>query len=105
MQAKWQGIEMLEVYVDWADALSECSLGAINDAIRMSRIEQHPPNQGEFLYYCQQYRPPIDRSRMIGYDKNSGYVGPSISREDGLKMLEEIKKKIADKMTELTKGG
>lgn len=96
MQAKWQGIEMREVYLDWAEALGDCSLGAINDAIRQSRISQHPPNQGEFLEYCRQYKPPVDESRMLGHDRQAGIT---VSREEGLKMLESFKNKLAEKMT------
>lgn len=94
MQAKWQGIEMREVYLDWAEALGDCSLGAINDAIRISRIEQHPPNQGEFLAYCMQYKPPREDLRMLGYD-----AGGLISQEEGRARLDAIKKMLAEKMT------
>jgi hypothetical protein len=94
MQAKWQGIPMQEVYLDWAEALAGCSLGSINDAIRISRIEQHPPNQGEFLAYCQQYKPPRDNLRMLGYD-----AGGLISQEEGRNRLESIKKMLFEKMT------
>ena len=100
MQAKWQGIPMQEIYLDWAGALQDCSLGAINDAIRLSRISQHPPNQGEFLEYCRQYKPPVDESRMLGHDRHSGIT---VSREEGLKMLDAFKNKLAEKMTEQTK--
>lgn len=98
MQAKWQGIEMREVYLDWAQALADCSLGAINDAIRISRIEQHPPNQGEFLHYCSQYKPPADESHRLWYDG-----GGIISQEEGRTRLESIKKMLAEKMTEQPK--
>lgn len=64
MQAKWQGIEMPEVYLDWAEALQDYSLGAIDGAINLSRAEQHPPNQGEFIIHCHRYKPPLIELRL-----------------------------------------
>lgn len=98
MQAKWQGIDIQEVYVDWIEALGDCSLGAINDAIRQSRISQHPPNQGEFLAYCRQFK--IDESKLLGHNRE---LDITIPREEKLRQLGEIKKQITEKMTEQTK--
>jgi hypothetical protein len=55
--AKWHGLNMQDVYADWAEALADCSLAAINHGILISKTHPHPPAQGEFLAYCRQYNP------------------------------------------------
>ena len=57
--AKWQGIDMNAVYEDWADALTEFSLGAINHGIESAKNLQHPPSQGEFKELCRAYKPSM----------------------------------------------
>ena len=57
--AKWQGMDMQEVYQDWADAMQDISLGAINHGIKLSKQQPYPPNQGEFIAYCQTYKPSM----------------------------------------------
>lgn len=57
VSAKWGGMNMQDVYQDWADALRDCSLGAINYGIEQSKKDAHPPSQGEFVKHCQQYQP------------------------------------------------
>ena len=64
MAAKWQGLDMQAVYHDWADALAECSLGAINYAINHAKMQEHPPSQGAFVAYCKQYKPPLIADRL-----------------------------------------
>lgn len=48
---------MVEVYQDWAEALQQQSLGAINFGIETSKAEIHPPSQGEFVAHCKRYNP------------------------------------------------
>lgn len=90
MQAKWQGIDMQDVYQDWAEALQNCSLGSINFAINQSKLENFPPSQGSFLSYCQQYKPPLIENRIEKLHVKDC--------EAGLAKLAEIKKQLAEKM-------
>lgn len=55
----WHGMDMQEVYADWADALQACSLGAIQYGIELAKTEQgrEPPTQGQFLAMCKKYEP------------------------------------------------
>ena len=55
---------MQMVYQDWAGALQEFSLGAINNGIELARAEVHPPNQGEFVKLCRLYKPPTIDNRI-----------------------------------------
>lgn len=48
---------MVDVYLDWADALKDSTLGAINFGIESCKSDPHPPNQGEFVAKCRQYDP------------------------------------------------
>lgn len=89
MQAKWQGIDMELVYIDWAEALQHYSLGAINYAIGEAKNEQHPPSQGMFIEFCKRYKPPLNDLRL---EKKK------IVSEDGLKKIEEMKEMLAAKM-------
>lgn len=59
MNAKWQGIDLHEVYADWAEAADGLSLGAINHGIELSKKNQHPPSQGEFIENCRLYKPAL----------------------------------------------
>jgi len=90
MQAKWQGIKMEEVYLDWAESLKNCSLGSINFAIEQSKLEQFPPSQGSFLAYCKQYKPPMIEKRLEKLHVKDCEVG--------LARLAEIKKQLTEKM-------
>ena len=55
--SKWQGINLQDVYSDWADAMQGLSLGAINFGIEISKGGEHPPSQGEFVKNCKGYKP------------------------------------------------
>tara|TARA_R110000803_G_scaffold76409_3_gene141011 strand:+ start:922 stop:1215 length:294 start_codon:yes stop_codon:yes gene_type:complete len=92
MSAKWQGLDMHEVYGDWAHSLQDLSLGAINHGIELSEHEEHPPNLGKFRKLCQGYKPPVDESNMITKQFNP------ISQNDGLKRFENIRDMLAKKM-------
>ena len=59
MAAKWGGMNMAEVYADWAESLDGCTIGAISHGIELSKKCQHPPNQGEFVAHCQSYKPAM----------------------------------------------
>jgi len=54
--AKWQGIELQDVYKDWAESMQELTLGAINHGIEESKKSENPPNQGEFIAMCKTYK-------------------------------------------------
>lgn len=82
MIAKWQGIDMHNVYQDWAEALQECSLGSINHAINLSKLEEHPPSQGAFLALCKTYKPALIEHRL---DK------PKTSIDEGIKRIAEMR--------------
>lgn len=49
---------MTEVYQDWAESMSNLTLGAINYGIQESKHEKHPPSQGEFIAQCRKFVPP-----------------------------------------------
>lgn len=55
--AKWQGINLQDVYQDWAEAMQSLSLGAIEYGIEQSKKDAHPPNQWEFIKHCAGYNP------------------------------------------------
>jgi hypothetical protein len=59
LTAKWQGINLNEVYLDWAnnEAMGNLTLGAINYGIEISCNGQHAPNRGEFIANCRHYNP------------------------------------------------
>jgi hypothetical protein len=92
MQAKWQGISMQDVYLDWAEALQQFSLGAINHGIKLARVEAHPPSQGEFINFCKQYLPPLIENRLEKLHVKDTAVG--------LAKINEFKEMLARKMTE-----
>jgi len=46
-----------EVYADWADAMQGLTLGSINFGIECSKLNEHPPSQGEFIKNCKGYQP------------------------------------------------
>ena len=54
--SKWSGMDMRDVYQDWAGSMQNLSLGAIQYGIEQSKKETHPPNQGEFIKHCSGYR-------------------------------------------------
>lgn len=89
MQAKWQGIDMQSVYMDWAESLQECSLGSINHAINLAKLEEHPPSQGAFLAMCKTYKPELVELRI---DK------PKTSSEEGLKRIAEMREILTSKL-------
>ncbi len=49
---------MTEVYQDWAESMSNLTLGAINHGINEAKHEKHPPSQGEFIAHCRKFVPP-----------------------------------------------
>ena len=55
----WQGMDMRDVYADWAEALQGCSLGAIQFGIELAKLEpgNNPPTQGQFVAFCRKYEP------------------------------------------------
>lgn len=55
----WQGMDMQEVYADWADALQGNSLGSIQHGIDVAKneIAEKPPTQGQFIAFCKKYQP------------------------------------------------
>lgn len=55
--AKWQGINLQDVYQDWADEMQNLTLAAINHGIDVSKKNEHPPSQGEFIANCKTFRP------------------------------------------------
>lgn len=62
----WQGMDMQDVYADWADALQACSLGSIQYGIMLAKSEQSrdPPTQGQFLAMCKKYVPEINHNQL-----------------------------------------
>lgn len=55
---------MTSVYQDWADAVDDFTLGAINFGIEASKADPHPPNQGEFIAHCKRYNPNASVLRL-----------------------------------------
>ena len=94
MQAKWQGIEMLAIYQDWADELASYSLGSINHAIRLCRSQEHPPSLSKFMENCKKYIPEINQSILISDNGNI-----TIGKEEALEMLKKIREDLAANMT------
>lgn len=62
----WAGLDMQEVYADWADALQACSIGAIQYGIYLAKSEQsrEPPTQGQFVAMCKKYVPEINHNQL-----------------------------------------
>ena len=102
MQAKWQGIPMVEVYEEWANVLYGCSFEAIKYAIGLSQNEEHPPSLGQFLAFCQKYRPPKEYPQMIANEYSSDKF--TVSKEEGLERINKIKEMIANKFSGNTKA-
>ena len=50
---------MQAVYADWAKALGELSLGAIDHGVNAAGDCPHPPSRGEFKALCQAYKPAM----------------------------------------------
>jgi hypothetical protein len=97
MLSKWQGINIQEVYADWAESLGHLSIGAINYGIGESKGNQHPPSQGEFILNCRGYCPPYVPPRednMLTQKRNIEHLTP----EQKLSKLAELKTMIARKM-------
>ena len=90
VQAKWQGIDMHDIYQDWAEALQDRSLGSIQHAIEVSKTYPHPPNQGEFLAHCGTYRPPLVELRL-------GHTISEADMESGRRKIREIAEMLAAK--------
>jgi len=57
LSAKWDGLDLQEVYQDWAEAAQSLTLGAINFGIELSKQQPHPPSQGEFIAHCKRFNP------------------------------------------------
>ena len=91
MAAKWQGLDMQAVYQDWAEALSNFSLGAINFGIGFAKQQEFPPSQGAFVGYCKEYRAPLIADRLENLHVKD--------TEKGLVELNRIKEMLAAKMT------
>lgn len=64
MQAKWQGLNMQEVYSAWAESMQDLSLGSINHGIELSKQDEHPPSLGKFIEHCKKYQPPLIENRL-----------------------------------------
>jgi len=62
----WQDMNMNDVYEDWADALQNCSIGAIQYGIYLAKSEQsrEPPTQGQFVAMCKKYVPEINHNQL-----------------------------------------
>lgn len=71
MASKWQGIDLQEVYADWAQSMKDFTLAQINHGIEVSKEQEHPPSLGEFMNLCRQYRPPqmLKISYKISYEQ------------------------------------
>jgi hypothetical protein len=93
MMSKWQGIDINLVYSEWANTLGECSLGSLNHAITLSIEKEYPPNLGEFLANCKQYKPPTIENRIELKPTDA-----DIAKE----RLAEIKKMMQDTANKLT---
>ena len=57
MQAKWQGLDMSDVYAEWAHSMGKLSVGAIWYGVNISKLEEHPPSLGKFMDNCKGYVP------------------------------------------------
>ena len=63
----WQGMDMQEVYADWADALQGQSLGSIQFGIDVAKTEvaEKPPTQGQFVAFCKRYKPEHNLPQIV----------------------------------------
>jgi hypothetical protein len=57
LAAKWSGIDLADVYAEWARSMQKYSLGAINCGMELCSREQYPPNFGDFVSKCDLYKP------------------------------------------------
>jgi hypothetical protein len=55
--SKWKGIDLSEIYQDWADDLGDFSVAAIGYGVEIARRQEQPPNLGEFMQLCRDYKP------------------------------------------------
>ena len=90
MQAKWQGIDIQEVYRDWAEKLQNFSLGAINHAILLAQDSEFPPSLGSFCELCRQYKPQMNDLRLEKLHVKD--------TEKGMAEIHRIKEMLAAKM-------
>ena len=58
LTSKWKGLEIHDVYVDWAESMQDFSIGAIDCGLHLAKDLPHPPSQGEFKELCKQYIAP-----------------------------------------------
>ena len=89
MQTKWDGINLEDVYDDWADALQSFTVGAIGYGIDISKTMKHPPNQGEFIHHCMEYSPPKIYNNMQIVKKES-----QMTKEEAKSKLTKLKEMI-----------
>lgn len=47
---------MEDVYQDWAEAMQDLTLNAINHGVIESKSGQFPPSQGEFIANCKLWK-------------------------------------------------
>lgn len=80
---KWKGQDLNYVAELWAEKLEEFSLGAIGYAIDKSLEKDFPPNIGEFMFFCRDFKPPVD---------NILKITKKLSEEDKARNRERLKK-------------
>jgi hypothetical protein len=85
--SKWQGINLQDVYADWADNMQGLSLGSINHGIEVSKVGDHPPSLGEFIKNCKGYQP----AQLLKIECKLTQE----QREDNKRRIAEIAKKLS----------
>jgi len=91
MLSKWQGLNMQDVYSDWAEALGHLTIGAINYGITESKANKHPPSQGEFIINCRDYcNPIIPDSHMITKKTKP------LTKDEAKSRLKELKRMMSE---------
>lgn len=91
MKAKWDGLNLDEVYKAWAEPMQTFSLGSINHGIEVSILNEHPPSLGKFMENCKGYKPPIIEQQLPHLHV--------VDKEKGLARIAEIKEKLTKKLT------
>jgi hypothetical protein len=77
MVAKWEGLNMHDVYEDWAEQMKNFSLGALKHGLDVARQKEYPPSQGEFISYCktsQRFDKPMNDNEMLPSKATATYT-------------------------------
>jgi hypothetical protein len=82
----WRGMEMQDLYDDWAQELRDFTLGAIDLGIKKSRDLDNAPTLGMFKNFCREYN-PADTVVKIGRKFSPEERANNMQRLDAIKRM------------------